>query len=365
MASLLSVASASPRYQADRELSTAHAQRVSCRNEREANTVGKLYKRSGVQTRGSVLLEEPTPGTLTQSFYEALDAEADGPSTRTRNDRFAVEAPGLAMEAASAAIRLADCRAEQISHLITVTCTGFHSPGIDIELIERLGLPHTTERVQVGFMGCHALINAFRTARGLAAADPAACILIGSVELCSLHYQYGFDAQRIVSGSLFADGAAAAIVAGRQFMNARGMGGLGEITATGSCLIPNSREAMSWLIGDHGFEMTLRSSVPGLIESNLATYLRNWLADRDLSVDSIGGWAVHPGGIRILAAVQESLDLPGETLSVSREILRRHGNMSSATLGFVLEEFVRMNIPRPWLMLGFGPGLEIEVGLID
>lgn len=337
---------------------------MSCRTEREASTVEKLHRRTGVETRGSVILEEQSPGIVTQSFYNALSVDDHGPSTRIRNDRFAVEAPRLAHTAASRAIELAGCRAEQITHLVTVTCTGFHAPGIDIDLIEQLGLPATTQRIQVGFMGCHALINAFRTARGLVAADPAACVLVASVELCSLHYQYGYDAQRIVSGSLFADGAAGAIVVGSQFPTRVARDATPAIAATGSCLIPDSRDAMSWIIGDHGFEMTLRSSVPVLIETHLAGFLKPWLAERGLSVDTIGGWAVHPGGVRIVDAVQKSLDLPVESLSISLEILRRHGNMSSATLGFVLEEFVRSNVPRPWLMLGFGPGLEIEVALV-
>lgn len=337
---------------------------MSCRTEREATTVAKLHRRSGVQTRGSVLLDELTPGTVAQSFYEALSVDAHGPSTRARNDRFTSEAPQLATAAAGRAIRRSGCRADQITHLVTLTCTGFYAPGIDIDLIERLGLPMTTQRVQIGFMGCHALINAFRAARGLVAADPEACVLIASVELCSLHYQYGYDAQRIVSGSLFADGAAAAIVAGGRFCADHGVEATGQVAATGSCLIPASRDAMSWLIGDHGFEMTLLATVPGLIEANLAEFLGRWLAEQDASVESIGGWAVHPGGVRILDAVEKALDLGPERLSVSRDILSQHGNMSSATLGFVLEEFVRREIPRPWLMLGFGPGLEIEVGLI-
>lgn len=364
MAHLLSVASAVPSLQADRELSTTQAQRMSCRTEREASTVEKLHRRTGVDTRGSVILDELTPGVVTQSFYDALSADDHGPSTRARNDRFAVEAPRLAGSAATLAIEQADCTAEQITHLVAVTCTGFQAPGFDVDLIEQLGLPLTTQRIQIGFMGCHALINAFRTARGLAAAEPAACVLVASVELCSLHYQYGYDAQRIVSGSLFADGAAGAIVVGPHFPTHASRDGLPEIAATGSCLIPDSRDAMSWLIGNHGFEMTLRPSVPTLIESHLAEFLVDWLAQQDLCVADIGGWAVHPGGVRIVEAVQKSLGLTDQNVRISLGILRRHGNMSSATLGFVLEEFARSQVPRPWLMLGFGPGLEIEVALI-
>jgi predicted naringenin-chalcone synthase len=364
LARLLSVASAFPPHQADLRISTEHAQQMSCRTPAEAGKIEKLYRRTGVETRGSVLLEESTTGTLTQSFYAPLSDDAHGPTTHARNERFATEAPALAIQAAAATLTRGGCEAAQITHLITVTCTGLRAPGFDIELITGLGLSKTTQRIQIGFMGCHALINALRVARGLVAAEPDACVLIVSVELCSLHYQYGYNTQRIVSGSIFADGASACLVVGETFLPKRETETIGTLAATGSCLIPDSREAMTWLIGDHGFEMTLDASVPGLIESHLADFLVDWLAEQGETVDSIGGWAVHPGGTRILLAVQNAMNLPQQRLRISYDILRRHGNMSSATLGVVLEDFVQAAIPRPWLMLGFGPGLETEVSLI-
>ncbi|MCM2373402.1 type III polyketide synthase [Aporhodopirellula aestuarii] len=364
MARIFSVASALPPLQASLEMSTFHAQRMSCRSDDEAGKVAKLYRRTGVDSRGSVLLEEPTAGELTQTFYPPMQDDPQGPSTQDRNDRFAADAPPLACRAAAEAIRKSGCEATQVTHLVTVTCTGFNAPGVDIELIEQLGLPATTQRIQIGFMGCHALINAMRTARGLVAADPEACVLICCVELCSLHYQYGYDVQRIVSGALFADGAAALIVVGADCQPAADTTPIASIAATGSYLIPNSRDAMTWTIGDHGFRMTLEACVPGLVESNLKEYLQGWLAKNNETFDSIGGWAVHPGGVRILQAVETAIDLDPAKLDVSRSVLREHGNMSSATLGVVLERFESTGVPRPWLILGFGPGLEVEVALV-
>ncbi len=124
----------------------------------------------------------------------------------------AAEAPELAYRAAAAALASSGLAADEITHLITVTCTGFNAPGIDIALIDRLGLPRTTERIQVGFMGCHAAINGLRAARGLVAANPDAKVLVCCVELCSLHFQYGDDTDLIVSNALFADGAAAMVI---------------------------------------------------------------------------------------------------------------------------------------------------------
>ncbi|SMP53187.1 Predicted naringenin-chalcone synthase [Neorhodopirellula lusitana] len=368
-ATILAVASVVPELSADLGFTTAAAQAMSCDNEGQAAKVAKLYRRTGVQTRGSVLLErEVATDAVSQSFYPPLADGTCGPTTRERNERFALDAPQLAIQAGADALESSGCQASEVTHLITVTCTGFYAPGIDVDLIETLHLPATTQRVQVGFMGCHALVNALRTARGLVAADPNSCVLIVCIELCSLHYQYGYDAQRIVSGSLFADGAAGVVVVGSDGPNAVATDSetstVAMIQATGSCLIPNSRDEMTWKIGDHGFEMTLSAAVPRLIEENLLAYMTEWLAQNGQTIESIGGWAVHPGGVRILQAVQTSLGLAEDQLAVSREVLREHGNMSSATLGAVLKRFQEADVPRPWIMLGFGPGLEIEVALL-
>jgi len=361
---MLSVASAFPEYHADVAMATRHAQMCSCESEDQATKVGKLYRRTGVKLRGSVLIESVVGGEALQSFYPSLQSEEPrGPTMMQRNERFAQEAPRIACRAAEEALSKGGVQPGEITHVVTVTCTGFTAPGLDIALIQRLGLPATVQRVAVGFMGCHGLINGLRAARGLVAAEPQARVLVVSVELCSLHYQYGYDPQRIVSGALFADGAAGVIVAGDDVPAESGT--IGQITATGSCLIPDSTDAMTWRIGDHGFLMTLEASVPGYIERHLKAYLTDWLAQNGQTVESIGGWAVHPGGVRILQAVETALDLPDDALDIPREVLRDHGNMSSATLGAVLGQFILHDVPTPWLMLGFGPGLEIEVALIE
>ena len=208
-----------------------------------------------------------------------------------------------------------------------------------------------------------------------------------SVELCSLHYQYGFDPDRIVSGSLFADGSASAVVAAPSAVTRAGMIPNGStlngttpngsipndalskasspsVVATGSMLVPDSRDEMTWRIGDNGFEMTLSARVPALIEAHLADYLDDFLRCNGLQRSGIGGWAVHPGGPRILDAAAAALDLSAEQLATSRAVLRDHGNMSSATMMFILRRFRDADVPPPYLMLGFGPGLEIEVALL-
>jgi predicted naringenin-chalcone synthase len=248
--------------------------------------------------------------------------------------------------------------AESITHLVVVTCTGFYAPGIDVELIEELGLNRETERIQVGFMGCHGAINGLRVARGLIAADPAARVLMVCVELCSLHYQYGWDTDRVVSNAIFADGSAAVVLCGSEQTDGP------ELIATGSRLVEDSKEAMTWRIGDHGFEMTLSAEVPGLIEAKLHGFISDWLGKHGLRIEDVGGWDVHPGGPRILLAVENALGLPKESLTHSRTVLADHGNMSSATMLFIMRRFIDQAVPGPWVMLGFGPGLEIEVALV-
>src|SRR5262249_12520022 len=192
----------------------------------------------------------------------------------------------------------------QLTHLVTVSCTGFHAPGADVELIRELGLSRDVQRTHVGYMGCHGALNGLRVAAAFAAADPNARVLLCAVELCSLHYHYGWDPQRIVANALFSDGAAAVVAGGS------GGDGTWRVDRTVSYMLPGSANAMSWKIGDHGFEMTLSRRVPDLIARHLRPWLEGWLSAEGLSVEAIGSWAVHPGGPRILSAVEEALALP-------------------------------------------------------
>tara|TARA_R110002049_G_scaffold27321_2_gene94030 strand:- start:110714 stop:111805 length:1092 start_codon:yes stop_codon:yes gene_type:complete len=360
-AAILGLGIAAPTHRIGLEAATKYAEMMSCSEPTQSRKVEAVYRRSGVQHRGSVLLEESIGGSISQSFYHAATSPEDrGPSTCSRSQRYQEEAPILAESSASQALQASGITADEITHLVTVSCTGFSAPGIDIALIDELGLPPTTQRVQVGFMGCHGAINGLRAAQGLVAADPRARVLMCSVELCSLHYQYGYDSDRIVSGALFADGSASVVLAADESDETS----VGCVAATGSCLVPESRDAMTWVIGNYGYEMTLRATVPGLIEEQLEGFLTPWLAEQGHTIDSIGGWAVHPGGARILTAVETALELDPSELAVSRSVLADHGNMSSATMLFILERFAAEKRPKPWLMLGFGPGLEIEVALI-
>lgn len=324
-----------------------------------ARLIPTLYRRTSVLRRSSVLLENGLPeGGVSQSFFPAASSDQDrGPGTAVRSDRYAAEAPALALRAAAAALDDANAEPASMTHLITVSCTGFAAPGIDAALITQLGLAPTTQRTHIGFMGCHGAINGLRVAQAFASAEPGARVLLCAVELCSLHFHYTHDPEKMVANALFADGAAAAVISGAREPPAP------SIVACGSCLIPDSLDAMTWSIGDHGFEMTLSARVPSILEEHLAPFIRGWLAQRGLAVSDIGAWAIHPGGPRVLSTVAGCLGLSEKAMEPSRTILAEHGNMSSPTVLFIVDRL--RTLPRPWVAMAFGPGLVAEVALID
>lgn len=326
----------------------------------QARTVPVLYRRSGIRTRASILAARGPGGEKVQSFFSPAQSVGDrGPTTRERMRAYADYAPTLALEAARAALQDSGVAPHEITHIVTVTCSGFSAPGVDIRLMRDLGLPPTTQRVQVGFMGCHGALNGLKVAAGLAALGPEVRVLLCAVELCTLHYQYGWDPDRVVANALFADGAAA-LVAGPA---AEAPAGCWCLAASGSCLFPDSLDAMTWTIGDHGFEMTLSARVPGLIERGLRPWLEDWLAGRGITLDEIESWAVHPGGTRILQAAQAALGLTDAAVADSREVLASCGNMSSPTILFILNQLASRQAPRPCAALAFGPGLVAEAAL--
>ncbi len=247
-----------------------------------------------------------------------------------------------------------------LTHLVTVSCTGFFAPGIDRELIETLDLDPSIQRTHVGFMGCHGALNGLRVARAFTSAEPCTRVLLCAVELCTLHYHYSWNPSKMIANALFADGAAALV----GVSEALAPGGCWRVVGSGSCLLPNSADAMTWTIGDHGFEMTLAKNVPGIIARHLRPWLERWLSGLGMSLADVRSWAVHPGGPRILTAVEEGLSLGTHELDVSRAILSEFGNMSSPTILFILDRLRSLEAPRPCVALAFGPGLVAEAALL-
>jgi len=328
----------------------------------QATWLPSIYRGAGVAARhtalGNAVMRDMLDGSAhTSSPYLPTGAAVDhGPTTAQRMQHYAELAPPLAVQAAAAALGPSGLKGADLTHLVTVSCTGFIAPGMDLALIRALGLPATVQRTHIGYMGCHGALNGLRVAQAFSAAEREARVLLCAVELCTLHYHYGWDAQKVIANALFADGAAAVVGVSDAAVPPEG----GRVAATGSCLIPDSETAMSWTIGDHGFEMSLSKTVPRLIAVHLRPWLEGWLHQHGVAVDQVGSWAVHPGGPRILDAVEESLCLPRGATDVSRAVLAQHGNMSSPTILFILDRLRAAGAPRPCVALGFGPGLMAE-----
>ena len=299
-----------------------------------------MTERSGIDHRWSVLGDE---ARLDPNRFYTRDTP---PGTAERMAVYAREAPKLALEAARGLPDLTG-----VTHLIVASCTGFVAPGVDQIVARELGLARDVERVLIGFMGCYAGATALRTAGHLARANSGARVLVITVELCSLHLTERADLEGMLAMAQFSDGAAAAIV------STEGPGlAIGESL---SAALEESDELITWTIGDQGFLMNLSGEVPGRLAHALADpETRERILDES-EPENLDAWAVHPGGKSILDAVERSLDLPSDALADSREVLRAFGNMSSATILFVL---ARMMARRPanGVALAFGPGLAME-----
>jgi predicted naringenin-chalcone synthase len=281
------------------------------------------------------------------------------PSTGERNDLFIAVAPDLAADAARTALAEGAVDAAAVTHVVTVSCTGMFAPGLDHRLVRDLGLSPTVERCHLGFIGCAAALPALRVASALAATRPGAVVLVVCLELCSLHLRRSSDPQQIVAASVFADGAAAAVVTSDE---ATGRPGGFDLDRFGSTLTSEGETDMVWTIGDHGFEMVLSAEVPRIIGREI-----RGADDGFLGGDSADEWAVHPGGRSILDRVQTGLDLHPDALRASRGVLRDYGNMSSATILFILRRMLHDDRLADGARLGtlaFGPGLTVESALL-
>lgn len=301
-------------------------------------------------------------------FFDAGTGLLLNPSTKERNDLFTQEAPKLFIEAAAKALAACDgVSPADVTHVITVSCTGFFNPGPDYKIVRALGLPPSVQRYHLGFMGCYAAFPALRAAKAFCDADPDAVVLVVSAELCSLHVRTSNNPDTIMGSSLFADGAAAAVVTARELPARAPMLVLDHFETV---LTPVGEDSMAWNIGDRGFEMVLDSYVPRIIDEHIVAALDPLLAHEPglaaLPYSGIRHWAIHPGGRSILDKVEAKLGLSPEQLQPARETLRNCGNMSSATVMFVLHNILALPAAEEAesiCAMAFGPGLTVETAL--
>ncbi len=338
-----------------------------------ARRLDVLYRRSGIRARHSCLADYGrSPEAFT--FYPRHWRGAM-PSTARRMEVYREAALPLARAATTVALgRVPGFDPALITHLIVTSCTGFYSPGLDVELALDLGLSPNVVRTLVGFQGCHAGVSSLRLADAISCADPQSIVLVVCIELCTLHFQIEPSADNLLANSLFADGAAAALVGAAPGV-AGGIDGpaarpAGQpclaIERGGSWLAAGTREEMVWTIGNRGFQMGLSALVPRLLGHNVAGFLEQALAMAPREITGLDFWAIHPGGPAILDQVERALDIDPALLAPSRAVLRDCGNMSSPTILFVLERiWTGAGSPGRGLALAFGPGLTLEAIVLE
>ncbi|WP_420594619.1 type III polyketide synthase [Deinococcus sp.] len=337
---------------------------------RSQRLVGMIYNASAIDQRHSSIDElRRNPADGVGTFYDPVSGELLLSSTKTRNDFYAQAAPKLFTLAGRRAIDACpEIAPADVTHVITVSCTGFYAPGPDYDVVRSLGLSPQTQRYHVGFMGCYAAFPALKMAKAFCEADASAVVLVISAELCSIHLRVNDDPDTLIASSLFADGAGAALVSARESLGSPARLRLDAFETT--LTPPGVGEAdMAWKIGNEGFEMVLSTYVPDIIEAHIEGALAPLLGGDPALMGAphreIERWAIHPGGRSILDKVQVALSLSDEQLAPSREVLRLYGNMSSATVLFILKDLLEnAEAGERICSMAFGPGLTVETGLM-
>ncbi|MGO1838689.1 MAG: type III polyketide synthase [Candidatus Microbacterium stercoravium] len=321
-----------------------------------ARLIGAAFDQSAIDARHSVI------GSIGSGDIAFADAEGRlrSPGTGERNALYRRAAPPLTEEAAREALGRSGFAAADVTHVVTASCTGFFAPGPDFRLVRDLGIPSSAERTHIGFMGCAAAFPALRSAARICAAQPGSVVLVACTELCSLHIRSSSDPEQIVASAVFGDGAAAAIVTSAA---PRGAAPSLEIGEFSTAITSDGEEDMDWTIGDNGFEMRLTARVPRIIGREIAGVVRRVLGEGVDPTSAIDAWAVHPGGRSVLDHVQAGIGLTDEAMAASRDVLREYGNMSSATILFILRRILDDDaLPDGARVAGlcFGPGLTVE-----
>ncbi len=310
-----------------------------------------LYRKSGIDSRHSVLDDFQKEEVSDFTFFPKNKELHPFPGTAARMQVFEEKGPELAEQAVRSALQQANVEAKSLTHLILISCTGMVAPGLELDLMRRLDIPSSVERYCIHFMGCYAAFTGLRLADQLVKANPNSRVLVVSVELCTLHFQKEYTEDNLLANSLFGDGAAAALV----MQSEKGL----QIKNYFSEVLWEGEKDMAWKIGDFGFEMRLSQYIPSLLNQGIRR-LRD-LFEAKFNFSKVRHVAIHPGGKQILIQVQEAFGLSPEVNSHALEVLRTCGNMSSASILFVLERMLQdSSIQGDILALGFGPGLTLE-----
>lgn len=312
----------------------------------------KLARRTEIEQRHLSALAFQDDTAENSPLYRAVEEQPAGPGMGARGQAFDIAAPALMRDLLAES---AKSQAASLRNLITVSCTHASSPGIEAPIAEQLALSPEVNHWHLGFMGCSAGLAALRLARSFAPQQHDS--LVVCCELSSLHFQYSNDVDQITANMLFADGAAAVWLGEDD--------GVIKIHATASKRFPQAADQMTWFADDCGLRLNLSPELPRTLGQHVGEFVDSFLSDNDLRRDDIHHWAVHPGGPQILKATSDALALPDDALAASHDVLRKFGNMSSATIFFILKQMTAENRAGLAVALAFGPGLTIEVCLLE
>ncbi len=362
MSKIVSVATAVPEYKHEQENILGFMQNVYAMNEVDKRKMKFLYHQSGIQTRYSVLPDYSLHANE-WTFYPPTENLDPFPDLELRMKWFNKTAPALSVSAIEKCIENKIGK-DEITHLITVTCTGLSAPGLDLQVMEAMDLPTTIIRTSVNFMGCYAAIHAIKLADVFCRSDPDAKVVIVCTELCTLHFQRENTMDNIASSLLFGDGSAAILVTHDDIK----ISGLRIKDFYAEVAFKGKRD-MNWQLSSSGFLMTLSGYIPDLIEEDFNSLTENALQHAGYAKEDITHWCVHPGGKKILTSIQKSISIPSESLQHSYDVLKKYGNMSSPTILFVLKEImeeVQNKKDRRANIFGaaFGPGLTLETFIL-
>ena len=331
-------------------------------DEQETRKLKALYRLSGIGQRYSVL-EDYTRQNGDFTFYPNTPTLEPFPTVQQRMEQYRKHAVNLSEDAVRQCLAKSAVSLKELTHLITVSCTGMYAPGLDIELVERLALSPCVQRTAVNFMGCYAAFNAIKLADSICRANPEAKVMLVCTEICTIHFQKHAEQDHLVSNALFGDGAAAVLMQGLPCQEV-----CLELQSFHCDLAPAGKRDMAWHIGDTGFEMTLSSYVPDLIKKGIKELTERLLNGLKTTIEEIKLFAIHPGGRRILEVIEQELGMTRDDNRFAYQVLRDFGNMSSATVLFVLKALMDSLTPKdqnePILSFAFGPGLTLESMLL-
>jgi predicted naringenin-chalcone synthase len=365
LSKIISIGTAVPAFKHQQQHILQFMQKVYAKDINDERKLKFLYHQSKIETRYSTLPDFSADSQM-WNFFTKTNIETTFPLLEKRMDWYQKNAATLSINAINDCIN-AIIEPKEITHLITVSCTGMSAPGLDLQIVELLHLPKNIFRSSINFMGCYAAIHALKMADFICKADVNAKVIIVCTELCTLHFQKEATIDNIASSLLFADGAAAVLVTANDYCK-KGL----FIKSFFSEIIDKGKNDMSWKLSSFGFLMSLSAYVPDLIEADFEILINKALLHANVTNDSIKYWCIHPGGKRILDVIQKCLSFNNNELAFSYDVLKHYGNMSSPTILFVLKNILqaihsktKSTIPENVLGAAFGPGLTMETFILS